>query len=188
MPPDIPDFFFPRPSYSVADEFDLDKNDRWFQWGEEQVDALLLEHTDSPLKRLTTSAKNDEVRPGSLTRKLSTRLPRLSLMVLEFCLKILPVEAGISGAGISASGESKLVAVDEPVGIELRSLALACSNPKWCDILSRVISRPSVFVGQLETGDCCRHLDGFLAKRMAQSISSPFGGSEVGRPSLKDLR
>ena len=113
-------------------------------------------------------------------------------MVFELCLKIRPVEAGISGAGIiSASGESKLAAVEEPPGIELRSLALACSNPKWCDILSRVISRPRIFVGQfmLETGgDCCRHLDGFLAKRMAQSISSPFGASEAGRPSLKDLR
>lgn len=189
LPSGIADFFFPRPSYSVADELDLDRNERWFQWGEEQEDALLLEHMDSPLKRLTTSARNDEVRPGSLTRRLSTRLHRLSLMVLEFCLKILPVEAGTSEAGInSASGESKLVAVEEPAGIELRSFALACSNPKWCDILSRVISRPKVCVGQLGTGDCCRHLDGFLAKRMAQSISSPFGGSEAERPSLKDLK
>lgn len=188
MPSGIVDFFFPRPSYSVADEFDLDKKERWFQWGEAQEEALLLEHMDSPLKRLTTSAKNDEVRPGSFTLKLSTRLHRLSLMVLEWCLKILPVEAGTSGADISASGESKLVAVEEPGGIGLRSLALACSNPKWCDILSRVISRPKLFVGQLVPGDCCRHLDGFLARRMPQSISSPLGGSATGRPSLIDLR
>lgn len=172
----------------MADEFDLDKNDRWLQWGEAQEEALLLEHTESPLKRLTTSAKNDEVRPGSFTLKLSTRLHRLSLMVLELCLKILPVDAGTSRADMSASGESKLVAVEEPGGIELRSLALAFSNPKWCAMLSWVISRPKRFVGQLVPGDCCRHVDGFLARRMAQSVSSPFGGSETGRPSLMDLR
>lgn len=188
LPIGIVDFFFPRPSYSVADEFDLDKNEHWFQVGDAQEEALLVEQIDSPLKRLTTSARNDEVRPGNFTLRLSTRLHRLSLIVLELCLKILHVEVGSSGTDISASGESELAAVDEPGGIKLRSLALACPHPKWCDILSWVISRPRVFVGQLETGDCCRHFDGFLARRMAQSISSTFGGSEIGRPSLIDLR